>query len=64
MKRSNPRPPSSRRYGGKVAVRDKSGKTPWDYVHEMSPGKRELNKMMKEAYDREEKERAQVSAQD
>jgi len=53
---------SLRRYGGKVVIRDKSGKTPWDYVHEMSAGNRELNKMMKEAFDREEKERVQVSA--
>ena len=57
-----PPPPSSRRYGGKVAVRDKTRKTPWDYVHEKCPKNRELNKMMKEAFDREEKERAQVSA--
>ena len=57
-----PPPPSSRRYGGKVAVRDKTRKTPWDYVHEKCPKNRELNKMMKEAFDREEKERAQVSS--
>lgn len=42
-------------------MRDRSRKTPWDYVHETCAGNRELNKMMKEAFDREEKERAQVS---
>lgn len=45
-----------------MSVRDSSRKTPWDYVHETCPDNRELNKMMKEAFDREEKERAQVSA--
>ncbi|CAM9416498.1 unnamed protein product [Hapterophycus canaliculatus] len=48
------------RYDGKVSIRDKSRKTPWDYVHEGCPNNRELNKMMKEAFDREEKERVQA----
>ncbi|CAM9403138.1 unnamed protein product [Pylaiella littoralis] len=48
------------RYGGKVSIRDGSKKTPWDRVHEECPDNRELNKMMREAFDREEKERVQA----
>ncbi|CAM9554622.1 unnamed protein product [Scytosiphon promiscuus] len=48
------------RYGGKVSLRDKHRKTPWDYVHDGCPNNRELNKMMKEAFHSEEKERAQA----
>ncbi|CAM9092383.1 unnamed protein product [Ectocarpus fasciculatus] len=48
------------RYGGKVSLRDNSRKTPWDRVHEECPDNRELNKLMKEAFDREEEERARA----
>eukprot|EP00904_Undaria_pinnatifida_P004197 jgi/Undpi1/13779/HiC_scaffold_9.g03430.m1 len=47
------------RYGGKVSIRDRSGDTPWDKVHEGCPDDRVLNKKMKEAYDFEESQRAQ-----
>ncbi|CAM9104443.1 unnamed protein product [Laminaria digitata] len=47
------------RYDGKVSIQDRSGETPWDKVHKGCPGDRVLNKMMKEAYDFEERQRMQ-----
>lgn len=57
----SPSPLSPGRYGGKVSARDSFGKTPWDYVHEGCPDNRGLNKMMKEAFDLEERNRVQVN---